>query len=169
MKTEYIRMIESQNLKNNYFFNNSNNNCPINSINQDLKIGKENFLYEFNKFKEENSVNNNNDYINKQKKIMENLLINQIDMMTPINIKIMQNKFLKLNKLDNNDNFKIIKNKINSNLETIKEIYDINEKDNNINKNTKGYQLYDFYKNISLLLDKYEIMIVYLDNISNNI
>jgi len=81
----------------------------------------------------------------------------------------MQNKFLKLNKLENNDNFQIIKNKINTNLETIKEIYDINENDTNINKQSKGYQLYDFYKNISLLLDKYEKIIEYIDDINNNI
>ena len=168
LKTEYIRMIENQNFKNNFIYNN-NFNYSNNRINPNLKIGKENVLYEFNDPKEENIQNINNDYINKQKKIMENLLINQIDMMTPINIKIMQNKFLKLNKLENNDNFQIIKNKINSNLETIKEIYDINENDTNINKQSKGYQLYDFYKNIVLLLDKYEIIISYIDDINNNI
>ena len=53
---------------------------------------------------------------------MENILVNQIDMLTPLNIKSLQNKFLKLNKLDNNDNFQTIKNKIISNLETIKEL-----------------------------------------------
>ena len=168
LKTEYIRMIESQKLKDNYFNNNSNDNINYHDIkNQNLIIGKENVLYEFNKFKKENKTNNN-DYINKQKKIMENILINQIDMMTPINIKIMQNKFLKLNKLENNDTFQIIKNKTNMNLETVKEIYDINENDSNINKNTKGYQLYEFYKNISLLLDKYEIIMAYMDDINNN-
>ena len=167
LKTEYIRMIENQNLKNNFLYNKIN--YLNNNINPNLKIGKENVLYEFNESKEEKFQNIHNDYVIKQKKIMENLLINQIDMMTPINIKVMQNKFLKLNKLENNDNFQIIKNKINTNLETIKEIYDINENDTNINKQSKGYQLYDFYKNISLLLDKYEKIIDYIDDINNNI
>ena len=76
----------------------------------------------------------------------------------------MQNKFLKLNKLDKGDNFQVIKNKINSNIEMIKEIYDITDDNNNINKNLKSYQLYDFYKNILLLLDKYEIIMKYLSN-----
>ena len=134
-----------------------------NKINPNLKIGKENVLYEFKLNKEESKANNN-DYINKQKIILENLLINQIDIMTPINIKIMQNKFLKLNKLDKGDNFQVIKNKMNSNIEMIKEIYDITDDNNNINKNLKSYQLYDFYKNILLLLDKYEIIMKYLSN-----
>ena len=98
---------------------------------------------------------------------MENILINQIDMLTPLNIKSLQNKFLKLNKLDNNDNFQTIKNKIISNLETIKELYDISENDNNQNKQSKGYQLFDFYQNILLLLNKYEIIQRNIENINS--
>jgi hypothetical protein len=169
LKTEYIKMIQNINPELNHNLIENEHFIKDNKINPNLKIGKENVLYEFNESKEEKFQNIHNDYIIKQKKIMENLLINQIDMMTPINIKVMQNKFLKLNKLENNDNFQIIKNKINTNLETIKEIYDINENDTNINKQSKGYQLYDFYKNISLLLDKYEKIIEYIDDINNNI
>ena len=163
LKTEYIKMIQNINpeLNNNIIEN--EHFIKDNKINPNLKIGKENVLYEFKQNKEEN-ISNNNDYINKQKIILENLLINQIDIMTPINIKIMQNKFLKLNKLDKGDNFQVIKNKINSNIEMIKEIYDITGDNNNINKNLKSYQLYDFYKNILLLLDKYEMIMKYLSN-----
>ena len=165
LKTEYIKMIQNINpeLKNNLTEN--ENIIKDNKINKNLKIGKENVLYEFNQ-NEKEIISNNSD-INKKKIILENLLINQIDIMTPINIKIMQNKFLKLNKLDKGDNFEVIKNKINSNLEIIKEIYDITDNDNNINKKLKSYQLYDFYKNILLLLDKYEIIIKYTSNITS--
>ena len=163
LKTEYIKMIQNINPELNHNLIENEHFIKDNKINPNLKIGKENVLYEFKLNKEESKANNN-DYINKQKIILENLLINQIDIMTPINIKIMQNKFLKLNKLDKGDNFQVIKNKMNSNIEMIKEIYDITDDNNNINKNLKSYQLYDFYKNILLLLDKYEIIMKYLSN-----
>ena len=163
LKTEYIKMIQNINPELNHNLIENEHFIKDNKINPNLKIGKENVLYEFKQNKEE-SITNNNDYINKQKIILENLLINQIDIMTPINIKIMQNKFLKLNKLDKGDNFQVIKNKINLNIEMIKEIYDITDDNNNINKNLKSYQLYDFYKNILLLLNKYEIIMKYLSN-----
>ena len=163
LKTEYIKMIQNINPELNHNLIENEHFIKDNKINPNLKIGKENVLYEFKLNKEESKANNN-DYINKQKIILENLLINQIDIMTPINIKIMQNKFLKLNKLDKGDNFQVIKNKINSNIEMIKEIYDITDDNNNINKNLKSYQLYDFYKNILLLLNKYEIIMKYLSN-----
>ena len=163
LKTEYIKMIQNINPELNYNLIENEHFIKDNKINPNLKIGKENVLYEFKLNKEESKANNN-DYINKQKIILENLLINQIDIMTPINIKIMQNKFLKLNKLDKGDNFQVIKNKMNSNIEMIKEIYDITDDNNNINKNLKSYQLYDFYKNILLLLNKYEIIMKYLSN-----
>ena len=157
LKTEYIKMIQCQNLKKNLLYNNNSNNGKLQ--NENLKLGKENVIYEFNTSKDRYTHNNNiNEHINMQKKILENLLINQIDLMTPINIKSIQNKFLKLNKLENGDNFPTIKNKINMNLETIKEIYDITENDNALNKKSKGYQLYDFYSNIIKLLDKYEVL-----------
>ena len=163
LKTEYIKMIQNINPELNHNLIENEHFIKDNKINPNLKIGKENVLYEFKLNKEESKANNN-DYINKQKIILENLLINQIDIMTPINIKIMQNKFLKLNKLDKGDNFQVIKNKMNSNIEMIKEIYDITDDNNNINKNLKSYQLYDFYKNILLLLNKYEIIMKYLSN-----
>ena len=122
LKTEYIKIIEKQKLNKGYVNNSILKNehfIEDDKINPNLKIGKENVLYDFNKVKEEN-IQNNNDCLNKQKKIMENILINQIDMMTPINIKLLQHKFLKLNKIDNNDNFQTIQNKINSNIEMIK-------------------------------------------------
>ena len=168
LKTEYIKIIESQNVKriNNNIIN-RNNLTSNNKINPNLQLGKENVIFEFSQTKEDNIQNNNNEYINKQKKIMDNLLINQIDLMTPINIKLMQKKFLKLNKLETNDNFQVIKNKVYSNLETIKEIYDITDNDNTFNKKSKGYQLYEFYSNITKLLDKYEIMNKYLLDIND--
>ena len=169
LKTEYIKIIEKQKLNQGYVNNSILKNehfIDDDKINPNLKIGKENVLYEFKKLKEEN-LQINNDCINKQKKIMENILINQIDMMTPINIKLLQHKFLKLNKIDNNDNFQTIKNKINSNLDMIKELYDINENDININKKSKGYKLFQFYSNIETLLNKYEVICTNIDKINS--
>ena len=169
LKTEYIKIIEKQKLNKGYVNNSILKNehfIEDDKINPNLKIGKENVLYDFNKVKEEN-IQNNNDCLNKQKKIMENILINQIDMMTPINIKLLQHKFLKLNKIDNNDNFQTIQNKINSNIEMIKELYDINENEICINKKSKGYKLFEFYSNISTLLNKYEVLCTNIDNINN--
>ena len=169
LKTEYIKIIEKQKLNQGYVNNSILKNehfIDDNKINPNLKIGKENVLYDFKKLKEDN-IQINNDCLNKQKKIMENILINQIDMMTPINIKLLQHKFLKLNKIDNNDNFQTIKNKINSNIEMIKELYDINENDIDINKKSKGYKLFDFYSNVAKLLNKYEVICANIDKINN--
>ena len=169
LKTEYIKIIEKQKLNQGYINNSILNNehfIDDNKINPNLKIGKENVLYDFKKLQEDN-IQINNDCLNKQKKIMENILINQIDMMTPINIKLLQHKFLKLNKIDNNDNFQTIQNKINSNIEMIKELYDINENEICINKKSKGYKLFEFYSNISTLLNKYEVLCTNIDNINN--
>ena len=169
LKTEYIKIIEKQKLNQGYINNSILKNehfIDDNKINPNLKIGKENVLYDFKKLQEDN-IQINNDCLNKQKKIMENILINQIDMMTPINIKLLQHKFLKLNKIDNNDNFQTIKNKINSNIEMIKELYDINENDIDINKKSKGYKLFDFYSNVAKLLNKYEVICSNIDKINN--
>ena len=169
LKTEYIKIIEKQKLNQCYVNNSILKNehfIDDNKINPNLKIGKENVLYDFKKLQEDN-IQINNDCLNKQKKIMENILINQIDMMTPINIKLLQHKFLKLNKIDNNDNFQTIKNKINSNIEMIKELYDINENDIDINKKSKGYKLFDFYSNVAKLLNKYEVICTNIDKINN--
>ena len=169
LKTEYIKIIEKQKLNQGYINNSILKNehfIDDNKINPNLKIGKENVLYDFKKLQEDN-IQINNDCLNKQKKIMENILINQIDMMTPINIKLLQHKFLKLNKIDNNDNFQTIKNKINSNIEMIKELYDINEIDIDINKKSKGYKLFDFYSNVAKLLNKYEVICTNIDKINN--
>lgn len=169
LKTEYIKIIEKQKLNKGYVNNSILKNehfIEDDKINPNLKIGKENVLYDFNKVKEEN-IQNNNDCLNKQKKIMENILINQIDMMTPINIKLLQHKFLKLNKIDNNDSFQTIQNKINSNIEMIKELYDINDNEICINTKSKGYKLFEFYSNISTLLNKYEVLCTNIDNINN--
>ena len=154
LKAEYINIIENQKL----CTNNHNNNLIENNVRDNLINEKDCFKFDNKKIRDENIQNIN--YINNQKKIMDNILINQIEVMTPIHIKSLQNKFLKLNKFENSDNFQTIKNKINSNLEIIKELYDIseNENDKNIIKSTKGYKLFEFYSNIALLLNKYEVI-----------
>ena len=158
LKIEYIKIIESEKVNkasSNNFLQKEENFSKVDKITPYFKIGKENVLHEC-KINKEDNINNNNHY-SKQKKVMENILINQIDMLNPLNIKSLQNKFFKLNKLEINGGFQTNKNKIISNLEIIKELYDISENDNNQNKQSKGYQLFDFYQNILLLLNKYEI------------
>ena len=81
-----------------------------------------------------------NSYINKQKKLLQNLLIKQIDIITPVKIKNFQNKFLKLEEIKNDDNISVIKNKINKNLESIIELYDIDTTNNNQETNQFKYK-----------------------------
>ena len=109
-------------------------------------------------------------YVKKQKSVLEYLLVKQIDIMTPIRIKTFQNKFLKLENFDTDDNINIIKNKIESNLNTIIELYDIDEnncKKNKIcNKNTSmSYQLYDFYSNLKKYINQYDLIFNKIENI----
>ena len=109
-------------------------------------------------------------YVKKQKSVLEYLLVKQIDIMTPIRIKTFQNKFLKLENFDTGDNINIIKNKIESNLNTIIELYDIDEnncKKNKIcNKNTSmSYQLYDFYSNLKKYINQYDLIFNKIENI----
>ena len=109
-----------------------------------------------------------NKYVNKQKKIIRNLLIKQIDIITPVKFKTFQNKFLKLEDIKEDDSIAVIKNKINNNLEIIIELYDIdinkNEKDNNSNKkNSISNNLYMFYKNLKSFIEQYELIYNQID------
>ena len=81
--------------------------------------------------------------------------------MTPIRIKSFQSKFLKMKSLDADDSIEVIKNKIDMNLNIIIELYGI--EDNNIlnldfcnNRKSIAYQLYDYYKEVKSLVNKFE-------------
>ena len=188
LKEEYIKIIENnklnknktninQILSNENEFLIANKNIKLNNINDILienekeKILKKNekalISNDLLKDEEDNITNN----LNNQKKLLSYLLINQIDIMTPIKIKAFQNKFLKLQLLDVDDSIDVIKNKINMNLTTIIELYGIEDENNipNINicnkKKSMAYQLYNFYKDINSLVNKFEIIYKGIGNI----
>ena len=175
LKEEYIKIIEKKNANNNNFI--YNNNQLIFNQNIDISNNKtKNNLISLevqkpiNKKKEENktisknifensSFNNN---LNNQKKSMVYILINQIDLLTPIKIKAFQNKFLKFQILESDDSLEVIKNKINMNLNNIIELYGFDSENYSptinisINKKSIAYQLYEYYKDIKLLVNNFE-------------
>lgn len=187
LKEEIIRAKSNINSNNNdKFMNNLYSNKIIenimknksNSIDLNLNLNnKEKEIFELkNQEKEIITKNLEKDkesvkiYVKKQKSVLEYLLVKQIDIMTPIRIKTFQNKFLKLENFDTGDNINIIKNKIESNLNTIIELYDIDEnncKKNKIcNKNTSmSYQLYDFYSNLKKYINQYDLIFNKIENI----
>ncbi len=187
LKEEIIRSKSNINSNNNdKFMNNLYSNKIIenimknksNSIDLNLNLNnKEKEIFELkNQEKEIITKNLEKDkesvkiYVKKQKSVLEYLLVKQIDIMTPIRIKTFQNKFLKLENFDTDDNINIIKNKIESNLNTIIELYDIDEnncKKNKIcNKNTSmSYQLYDFYSNLKKYINQYDLIFNKIENI----
>ena len=189
LKEEFIKIKENQRM-NNYFHEDKqpitkekqymikNQDIP-NNINLNLRVGKENEIIDL-KNEEKNIISNNldkdtniiNNYFQKQKKLLGSLLVNQIDFMTPISIKAFQTKFLKMQILDVDDSIEVIKNKVNMNLHTIMELYGIENEDNetsNINignkKKSMAYQLYDFYKNIKLFVDKFVLIYSNIESI----
>ena len=187
LKEELIRAKSNINSNNNdIFMNNLYSNKIIenimknksNSIDLNLNLNnKEKEIFELkNQEKEIITKNLEKDkesvkiYVKKQKSVLEYLLVKQIDIMTPLRIKTFQNKFLKLENFDTDDNINIIKNKIESNLNTIIELYDIDEnncKKNKIcNKNTSmSYQLYDFYSNLKKYINQYDLIFNKIENI----
>ena len=187
LKEELIRAKSNINSNNNdKFMNNLYSNKIIenimknksNSIDLNLNLNnKEKEIFDLkNQEKEIITKNLEKDkesvkiYVKKQKSVLEYLLVKQIDIMTPLRIKTFQNKFLKLENFDNGDNINIIKNKIESNLNTIIELYDIDEnncKKNKIcNKNTSmSYQLYDFYSNLKKYINQYDLIFNKIENI----
>ena len=181
LKEEYIRIFENNKIKQSDSLIANNNNNINNQINKILieNKNKNDTIVKLNKCNrkknsnyklrnEESNVNNNSNNMNDQKRLLSSLLINQIDIMTPIKIKAFQNKFLKMQSLDEDDSIDVIKNKINTNLNIIIELYGIENENNipNINicnkKKSMAYKLYDFYKDINILVNKFE-------NIYNNI
>ena len=193
LKEELIRIKSSKNINNSDKFINdlySNNiienflkNEKKNNIDLNLNLNKkEKEIFEL-KREEMNIISNNleknpdkiKSFTNKQKNVLEYLLVKQIDSMTPIKIKNFQNKFLKLETFEIDDNINIIKNKIEKNINTLIELYDIDENNckNNINKNniiinknkSISYQLYDFYNSLKAYVDQYYNIFNKIENI----
>ena len=118
----------------------------------------------------ENDSKTVNNYINKQKKLLQHLLINQIDIITPLKIKNFQRKYLKLEEIKKDDNISVIKNKINKNLEAIIELYDINvsnyNNEINLNQNkSKGNNIYNFYNDLKSYIEQYEFIYNKINNL----
>jgi len=118
---------------------------------------------------EKDNLNLLNSYGENQKKILEKLFINQILIMMPIKIKIFQNKYLKLFTFNKEESLNDIKIKIEKNLQTIQELYDINNLNNEENgiKNEKKFnkknksvsmaqQIYNYYYNLKNFIKEFE-------------
>ena len=112
----------------------------------DILIKKELLFYE----KAKNDNESIDDYVNLQKKLLHDILIKIIDVSMPIKCKIFQHKFLKLQKFENEDSINIIINKINCNIDMLKELYDF-DKQLIIKKNKSesiAQQLFIYYNNL---------------------
>ena len=173
LKEEFIKIRQEQKL------NNLNLNNQIQSNVNQYPIQNQKYkLDDYNDNKLRKKINNNNNELeqsnnnnlNNQKRLMIYLLINQIDVMTPIKIKSFQNKFLKMKSLNADDNIEVIKNKIDMNLNIIIELYGIEV--NNIpnldffnNKKSIAYQLYDYYNDVKSLVNKFETIYNNFENI----
>ena len=168
LKEEYIKIREEQKLNssmnnlNNYLLSNDEQNKIKQNSNYSKKIKKD-VLEKTNNLNDINLIN--------QRKLMLYLLINQIDIMTPIKIKSFQNKYLKMQILDATDSIEVIKNKINMNLDIIIELYGM-EIDNKRIPNLKmcdknksiAYQLFEYYNDIKSLINKFETLYNSIDN-----
>ena len=147
----------------NFINGNKNNFSPLDNI-QNFKI-EENNIIKNNLEKDNNIIF---DFIKRQKELVRILLINQIDLITPIKIKIFQDKYLKLQNIERDDDIATIKNKIEVNLFTINELYDIKTADNKkggiCNKNNSmAYQIYSFYISLKTFVSEFETIYSKID------
>jgi hypothetical protein len=182
LKDELMRIKSNQNININNNKINAEELCST-KIFENINNDREKEIFDIKK-EELNIITNNleknsnsvNNYVKKQKKILSYLLVKQIDVMTPIKIKAFQNKFLKLETFDRDDSIEVVKNKINTNLNTIMELYDIAPNDNNIEKNktenpysnkknSMAFNLYDFYNSLKIYVYHYEYIYNKLEKI----
>ena len=130
---------------------------------------EENIIIKSEGIDEKNNINLMNSYTEKQKKILEKMLINQIKVMMPIKIKSFQDKYLKLFTFNNEESLIEIKDKIDKNLKAIQELYDIKNykiEENGLNiephykkcskSGAMAYQIYDYYYNIKNYINEFE-------------
>ena len=184
LKEEIMRLKSS---KNSLSKNNKeifNDIIPNNNIIENIKIDnkiinlKDKEIMRLKK-DELNIISNNlgkdsktiNNYINKQKKLLQNCLIKQIEIIIPTEMKNFQNKFLKIDEIKKDDSISIIKNKITRNLEVIKDLYDIDIKPEKVENNSlkivsKGNNIYNFYKDLKSYVEQYELIYNSLQNLS---
>ena len=147
----------------------NNNNLCQNCTNIYNLKGEENLI--ISEKPEKKNIRIIHSFTAKQRLYLEQLLIKQIQIMMPIKIKIFQNKYLKLANIDNDDNLSTIKNKIDENIQAIKELYDLDdfkdEEDNgrakikkyqydNMKNKSMAYQIYNFYNNLKNYVNDFE-------------
>ena len=186
LEKEYVLVKkELDEIKQKLGINNNNGNLSLSDV-DNLKNNKnicENCLNIEGIKVEENLIisENNNDIINKnnlintytvkQRIILEQLLVKQIQVMMPIKVKMFQNKYLKLLSINIDDNINVVKNKIDENLHAIQDLYDIDnykkEEEDNGGVKVKRYQmeyksksmahqLYNFYINLKNYVNEFE-------------
>ena len=151
---------EKNNFEKNFFQGISKEKNELNHISSIIKIyqkllNQENII--LNKSKSENETLN--DYVYLQKKIVLDFLIKQIQFLIPIKCKIFQNKYLKLKKFELNDSIFDINNKINENLEMLKELYDFEMPLKNLKKkknDSMAFQLYSYHYNLKNYIDSFK-------------
>ena len=184
LKEEIMRLKSSQNVLCKNTKEILNDRIPSNNIIENIKINniinnpKDKEIMRLKK-DELNIISNNlgkdsktiNNYINKQKKLLHNCLIRQIDIMVPLEIKYFQNKFLKMDEIKKDDSISIIKNKITRNLEVIKDLYDIEiipetDKNNSLKNDSKGNNIFNFYKYLKSSVEQYELIYNKIDTLS---
>ena len=149
--------------------NTKHKNIYDNTINIERLKEEENLIIN-EKNNEKKNINKINSFTAKQRLILEQLLLNQIEIMMPIKVKIFQNKYLKLLSIDKDDNISVIKNKIKENLKAIEEVYDVNSfkgEDNGgskiqqyqhdcIKNKSMAHQIYNFYYNLKNYVNEFE-------------
>ena len=164
-----INSINSQNLTLNETSSLINNKSICqNCINIDGLKDEENLI--LSEKAEKKNINTINSFTAKQRLILEQLLIKQIQVMMPIKIRMFQNKYLKLSTIEKDDNISVIKNKIEENLQAVKELYNVeNFKDEENDKlkmknyqydsmknKSMAYQIYTFYNNLKNYVNEFE-------------
>ena len=160
---ENEQIFNKHKIKNN-FLNGFNNYLKI----EELKLEENEIINE--KTNETNNINKIYSFTAKQKIFLEQLLVSQIEIMMPIRVKIFQNKYLKLLTINKGDNINVIKNKIEENLKSIEEVYNVNNLEDEYNGGTKvqnyqynfmrnksmPYQIYNFYSNLRNYVNEFE-------------
>jgi hypothetical protein len=166
-KKQYIKCLEEETarLKNEIFLK-KNIQTVANNINLDLSLeDKEKNDKFFNKFilfeKQEKEVKLKGQkkqaeimkqYENLQKTLLREMLIKQIHCFIPLRLQIFGDKFIKLIEINEDDEISVIINKINANIDKIKNYLDIVPKKriHSVNK------LYEIYKKIKNFVDGYQ-------------
>ena len=88
-----------------------------------------------------------------QKKILCILFIQQVKAMMPLDCKLFQNKFIKVDQFLEDDNIENIIGKVNNNIRMLNELYEFKKRNHSHQVNHKGkeniaYKLYLYYENM---------------------